>query len=139
MSKIVFTKHAEDTLRVLKGSPDVALLIDLLNGLESDPPSVPILSATEVLGSPIPQADIREAMSGGWRVIFTADKSLDTPIFVVLSIQKSGPDDPAKFKDVLTSVFTEVSSTVSVIDPNLFGEFMIEPVHVPEDEKPRDN
>lgn len=135
MSRLVFTKHAEDTLKALKGSPFVTPVLHLLDGLEADPPSVPIRNATEVLGSPIPEADIREAVSGEWRVFFTEDKSSKPPVFVILSVQKSGPDDPAKFKDVFTSVITEVSSTSPVIDPNLFGEFIAAPVFAPEDEK----
>ena len=139
MSKIVFTKHAEETLRALKDSPEITPVLNLLNGLEADPPSVPIRSATDALGSPIPKADIREAVSGGWRVIFTEDVSKDPSIFVILSIQKFGPDDAAKFKDVFTSVIIEVSSTSAAVDPNLFGEFISEPVLVPEDKKSRDN
>ena len=138
MSIIVFTKHAEDRLRAMKGSPDVKHVLSLLGGLEADPPSVLIRSATEALGSPIPKADIREAVSDEWRVIFTVDKSSDPPILVVLSVQKSDPGNPANFTDVFTSVITEVSSTISAVDPNLMGEFKSEPVFVPEDEKSQD-
>ena len=139
MSKLVFTKHAENKLKALKGSPDVNSVLSLLDSLEADPPLVPIRSASEALGSPIFEADIREAVSGVWRAIFTVDKSSDPPKFVVMSIQKRDPNDPTNFKDLLTSVFTEVSSTSSAIDSNLFGEFISEPIHVPEDEKPRDD
>ena len=96
---------------------------------------MPISSATEILGSPIPKAKISQAESGGWRVIFVVDESSGQPILVILSIQKSTPDDPAKFVDVFNSVITEVSSTRSEIDPNLFGEFVTAPIFTPEDEK----
>ena len=139
MSRLVFTKHAEDMLKTLKGSPDVTPVLSLLDGLEADPPLVLIRSATEALGSPIPKADIREAVSGEWRVIFTVDKSSDPPLVVVLSVQKFGADDPVNFRDVFVSVVTEVGSTSPVVDPNLFGEFMSEPVLVPEDDKLRDS
>ena len=135
MIRVAFTKHAEDTLKALKGSPDVNHVLSLLERLAAEPPSVPIRSATEVLGSPIPEADIREAVSGEWRIIFVFVEFSGSPIVLVLSIQKSVADEPAKFNDVFTSLVTEVSSSSTAIDPNLFGTFVTEPVFAPEDEK----
>ena len=135
MTALVFTKHAEEKVKALKGSEDAPLVLELLKKLETDPESVDIRSATEWLGSPEPSVDIREALAGRWRVIFTELLRADRPALVVLSVQKTDPDDLPDFQDVFSSMQTEVSSTISVIDPNFYGEFVTEPVPAPEDEK----
>ena len=145
---IVFTKHAEKSVKALKGTPDAKLVLNLLDGLERDSPSVRIRSATEDLGeSPVPEVDIREATfpDGRWRVIFTETPAISltedkpAPNKMILSIQKAGPDSPIDLKDVVDSVVMEVGSTATSVISSTFVEEVSELVPKTEDDNARDD
>ena len=145
---VVFTKHAEKSVKALKGTPDANLVLNLLDGLEAGLPTVRIRSATEDLGeSPVPEVDIREATFPGgiWRVIFTETPAISltedkpAPNKMILSIQKVGPQALVDFKDVFASVITEVSSTATSVISSTFVEEVSELVPEPDKDKTRDD